>query len=108
MGVITQEKSIYKGSTPTFTFTVYDSGAAYDLTSATVKFRAKTSTSASSYQFDRSCTLSSDEGVCTVKLTTTDTDTAGTYTAELHITTSGGDVIIPIQFVLHILSTVTT
>lgn len=100
MGSLTLQKEIYKGSSPTFTFTVLYQGSAFNLTGYTVSFSVKTSTDATSYSIGPdTCTLTSATGgICTVTLTSTETDiTAATYLAELKLV-NGTTVHIPLQF----------
>ena len=83
------DKTIFRGDTPTFVFTITDeAGAAVDLTDiTTIKFIAKKSDEQpdADAQFNVACTVDSPatDGICRVKLSSTNTDTAGTFLAEL-------------------------
>ncbi len=110
MGVITNERDIYRGDTPTFTFNIYKDGTAYDLTGATVTFGVKEESSSTTYKVNRACTLDdASGGECSIKLTVAETTIeARAYVAELQVTTSGGDLLTVTQFQLNILNAVVT
>lgn len=96
-----ERKEIYRGDTPTFTFTLTESdGTPYVLTGYTPYFSAKEDITSSIYTFNKTCTVSNGTGgICETTLTTTDTATAGHYTAELSLI-SGATVITATQFEL--------
>lgn len=79
--------TIYQKTTPTFTFTITDEdGNAFDLTDATIYFKAKTDIEATSYVFEKTCTISDAvNGICYATLTQTDTATAQTIIAEVNL-----------------------
>jgi archaellin len=93
MNLSTQD--IYSKTTPTLTFTVTDAaGVAVDLTDSTVTLTAKVSRDATTAKFVKTCTLATDPttGICSAKLTTTDTATPGSFILELHIEYADVDV----------------
>ena len=83
------EKKIYRGDTPTFSFTFTDGDPAvfYDLTGATVTFAIKRSLTSTTEvpRFSKTCVLNVDPttGKCTSELLVTDSDHNGSYFAEL-------------------------
>lgn len=106
--VLTPEVTIFRNDTPTFQFTIKDSGTVYDLAGAVVTFAAKLSTSSTTYQFSKTCALTDPtKGICSAGLTAEDIDVAGTYIAELQIV-KGGITITPLQFRLIIEADVIT
>lgn len=105
------KKTIFRGDTPTFVFTVTDEdGVAVDLTSATViKFIAKKSADQpdGDAQFNATCSVDAPAtaGICRVKLSTTDTNKAGLFKAELMINfSSGATILTTLQFDLEIVA----
>lgn len=95
---MTTEKYIYRGSTPTFNFTIKSAGVAYNLTGLTLSFSAKSTTSSSTYLFNETPTLDSDPTTGTASLTFTVPGlTEGNYIGEVAVW-NGGDKLPALQF----------
>lgn len=92
---------ITTGDTVPWKFTVKDeTGAAVDLTSATVVFYMRKRGSTTNKINGSSVTVTSASGgVLTYSPTTNDVNTAGTYDAEIWITDSNGKVQKPFEFI---------
>lgn len=56
----TTEKFLFRGSTPTFNFSIKSAGMPYDLTGLSLSFAAKATTSDSLYLFNQTPTINSD------------------------------------------------
>lgn len=100
---------VFRGDTPTLNFTLTQGGSAFDLTGATVRFMAKKRLDHTDAEaiIDSACTIDdATGGLCSVKLTTTDTANSVILTAEVEITTSGGDILTAEQFTLEIVEDV--
>jgi len=88
---ITQTVEIYAGDTPKFTFNFKKKGSAYNLADTNVTFSAKSSTSATSFLFEETCTVETPvrAGKATVNFPYLNNDNEGSYVAEVKIIDSG-------------------
>lgn len=92
---------IYRGDTPTYIFTITDADdQPLNLTGATVHFACKANFEATSFIFDRTCTITNAiGGVCQVQLTIPNTNFVGNDAiAELSVDYAGGIIITVEQF----------
>lgn len=100
---------VFRGDTPTLSFTLTQGGSAFDLTGATVRFMAKKrlkDTDANAI-IDKAVTIDdATGGLASVKLSTTDTANALCLFAEVEITTSGSDILTAQHFTLDIVEDV--
>lgn len=86
-------KMVQNDTLPDLEFTIKQDGSVVDLTGATVKFYMKNRDTGTVKINGVACTIvSASAGTCKYVWQSGDTDTVGTYQAEVEVTFSGGTV----------------